>query len=107
MWTRCWKSRIWIRRVQYAGLRMQGIRRKIVTAGRYGVASRKACLYPCQPPAPQPASSPAQPATVPSTPVIVGQPPVVAKVQRNLVMAGGKKKAVEWLQVRGKVRGFG
>jgi hypothetical protein len=55
----------------------------------------------------QPASSPAQPATSTPAPVIVGQPPVVAKVQRNLVMAGGKKKAVEWLQVRGKVRGFG
>ena len=70
-------------------------------------AAKSTSFTPSAQPAAQPASSPAQPATVPATPVIVGQPPVIAKVQRNLVMAGGKKKAVEWLQVRGKVRGFG
>ena len=69
--------------------------------------AEKPASAPVNQPSAQPASSPAQPATSTPTPVIVGKPPVVAKVQRNLVMAGGKKKAVEWLQVRGKVRGFG
>ena len=69
--------------------------------------AEKPASAPVNQPSAQPASSPAQPATSTPAPVIVGQPPVVAKVQRNLVMAGGKKKAVEWLQVRGKVRGFG
>jgi hypothetical protein len=59
----------------------------------------KPAATPAEKPAAQPASPPAQPA-------IVGQPPVIAKVQRT-VTVGGKKKSVEWWQARGKVRGFG
>jgi hypothetical protein len=85
----------------------QGFVAKSPQRGATGLPAEKPASTPASKPTPQPASSPAQPATSTPAPVIVGQPPVVAKVQRNLVMAGGKKKAVEWLQVRGKVRGFG